>query len=130
MEKIDKASLLRMAEGFGAALHDCPFAGDGETTVLRRADNRKWFGIYLGVPRRVFGEGAGSECAVNVKCDPVLSRMLFQTYAGVVPAYHMNKALWITVRLDGSVPREEVAKLLRLSYDLVAPAPRAGVKKK
>ena len=32
--------------------------------------------------------------------------------------------------LDGSVPRAEVAQLLRLSCDIVAPKPRAHVKNK
>ena len=131
MEKpIGKGELLRMADGFGCALCDHPFESDPDITVLRRKDNRKWFGIYFRVPSRIFGEGEGGEYAVDLKCEPALSRMLFETYAGVVPAYHMNKLYWITVRLNGSVPREEVAKLLRLSYDLVAPKPRANVKKK
>lgn len=131
MEKpIQKLELLSMADGFGLAGQDNPFAQDEEMTVLRRTDNRKWFGIYFRVPRRIFGEGEGGEYAVDLKCDPALSRMLFQTYAGVVPAYHMNKLHWITVRLDGSVPREELAKLLRLSYDLAAPKLRGDVKKK
>ena len=128
-ERIQKGELLRMAADFERAGHDSPFARDEEMTVLRRTDNRKWFGIYFRVPSRIFGQGEGGEYAVDLKCDPALSRMLFETFAGVVPAYHMNKLYWITVRLDGSVPREEVAKLLRLSYDLVAPK-RANVKKK
>lgn len=131
MEKtVKKEELLRMTECFELAGQDSPFAQDEEMTVFRRKDNRKWFGIYFRVPRRIFGEGEGSEYAVDLKCVPALSRMLFETYGGVVPAYHMNKVYWITVRLDGSVPREEIEKLLRLSYDLVAPKVRPGVKKK
>ena len=127
MEKpIEREELLRIAEGIPYAGHDTPFAQDGEMTVLRRADNRKWFGIYFRVPRRIFGEEEGSEYALNLKCDPVLSRMLFETYAGIVPAYHMNKVYWITLRLDGDVPREELKKLMCLSFDLVAPKPRGS----
>lgn len=131
MEKpIGKEELLRMADGFGCALCDHPFESDPDIAVLRRKDNRKRFGICFCVPRRTFGGGDGSELALNVKCDPALSHMLCETYAGVAPGYHMNKRYWISVRLDGSVPRAEVAQLLRLSCDIVAPKPRAHVKNK
>ena len=46
--------------------------------------------------------------------------MLCNTYAGILPGYHMNKKHWITVRLDGSVPDEEIEKLVRLSYDITS----------
>ena len=51
-----------------------------------------------------------SRC-LDLKCDPVLSRLLRETYRGILPAYHMNKTHWITVRLHADVPDEEVEKL-------------------
>lgn len=106
---------------------DTPFAGDAQTTVLRHADTKKWFGILLAVPKRYFGEGEGSEVCLNAKCPPELSAMLRQSYAGVLPAYHMNKERWVTVRLGG-VPEEEVKNVLLLSRELTARRPK--VKKK
>lgn len=115
---IERTEILKMTINLLHAGHDCPFSKDQETTVLRRRDNGKWFGIWLRVPRRIFGEGQGSEFALNLKCEPVLARMLRTTYAGIVPAYHMNKVHWLTVRLNGSVPREEVEKLLCFACEL------------
>ena len=126
---MDKRALIRTAETFGCAGCDNPFAQDGEMTVFRHRGNKKWFGIYFRVPRRIFGQEVGSEYALNVKCDPALARLLFATYAGIVPAYHMSKTHWITVRLNGSVPAEEIERLLRLSYDIVAPKSRAPAAK-
>lgn len=34
--------------------------------------------------------------------------------------YHMNKNKWITIRLDGSVPDDEIKNLIDLSYQLTA----------
>ena len=51
------------------------------------------------------------------KCDPVLSGSLRQG-GGFLPAYHMNKANWITVLLDGTVSMEDLGPLLDMSYDL------------
>ena len=50
----------------------------------------------------------------------VFAAMLCASYAGILPAYHMNKAHWITVRLDGSVPDGEIEDLLLLSRELTA----------
>ena len=82
---------------------DYPFEDDFETAVLRRASSRKWFGVYIAVPKKYFGEGQGSEFCLNLKCPPELSEMLRQTYRGIVPAWHMNKTHWITVRLHADV---------------------------
>jgi predicted DNA-binding protein (MmcQ/YjbR family) len=37
---------------------------------------------------------------------------------GIFPAYHMNKAHWISALLDGSVEKEKLEWLLDLSFDL------------
>lgn len=42
--------------------------------------------------------------------------------AGIIPAYHMNKQNWSAVRLDGTVPEEQVYDLLEMSYLATATA--------
>ena len=39
----------------------------------------------------------------------------------IIPAYHMNKANWISVSLDGSVSDEKVKMLIDMSFRLTAP---------
>ncbi len=34
------------------------------------------------------------------------------------PAYHMNKAHWLTIALDGSAEEEKLKFLLDMSYEL------------
>ena len=127
---MEKQEILHIIETFGNAVCDYPFEDDFETMILRHTATRKWFGAYLRVPKRIFGEGEkGEEFALDIKCDPVLAKMLCETYKGIVPGYHMNKTHWITVRLDDSVPAGETEKLLRLGYDLVSPKSRANAKK-
>ena len=41
------------------------------------------------------------------------------TYAAVIPGYHQNKEHWNTVILDGSVPENEIKRMIAESYDLV-----------
>jgi len=37
---------------------------------------------------------------------------------GIYPAYHMSKAHWVTVILDGTVAEDILKFLLEMSYDL------------
>ena len=102
-------------------MYDHPFEEDAETAVLRHAHTRRWFGVWIRVPKRYFGEGEGGEFCLNVKCPPDLSAALRQNYAAVLPAWHMNKLHWVTLRLHGDLPDGEIAQLLRLSYDMTLP---------
>ncbi len=56
---------------------------------------------------------------VSLKCEPELAVVLRETHAAVAPGYHLAKRHWNTVRLDGSVPDDEVLSWIDDSYDLV-----------
>lgn len=89
--------------------------------AFRHPGNRKWFALVMDVPKNKLGL-AGSDAldVVNLKCDPILVGSL-RKEPGIFPAYHMNKANWITVALDGSVPDELIKMLLDMSYDATVP---------
>jgi len=53
---------------------------------------------------------------VTLKCEAELALDLRERYAAVVPGYHTNKRLWNTVRLDGTVPPDELAEMVRHAY--------------
>ena len=55
----------------------------------------------------------------NLKCDPEEALALRDIFESVLPGYHMNKAHWNTVLLDGSIPRGEIERMIDRSYGLV-----------
>jgi predicted DNA-binding protein (MmcQ/YjbR family) len=57
--------------------------------------------------------------AISLKCDPDLAIELRLQYAAVAPGYHLNKRLWNTVQLDGTVPDDEILRMVTHSYDQV-----------
>ena len=61
----------------------------------------------------------GHPVSVNLKCDPELAVEYRERYEGVTPGYHMNKKFWNTVRLDGSIPRSELCRMIDHSYEMV-----------
>lgn len=64
-------------------------------------------------------EGNGRECWINLKCDPDEAIMLRDIFPAIIPGYHMNKRLWNTVILDGSVPQGELERMIDNSFRLV-----------
>ncbi|WP_026511008.1 methylated-DNA--[protein]-cysteine S-methyltransferase [Butyrivibrio sp. LC3010] len=60
---------------------------------------------------------------LNVKVDPDFRDLWRKAYASVIPAYHQNKEHWNTVILDGTIPDDEIKKMIALSYDLVTDSP-------
>ena len=100
---------------------DYPWADTPRAAVFRHAGNRKWFALVMEVPRDKLGlPGTEKLDIVNFKCDPILISSL-RGETGIFPAYHMNKASWITASLDGSVSAETIELLLDVSYELTKP---------
>ena len=60
---------------------------------------------------------------LNVKVDPEWREFWRNAYAAVVPGYHQNKEHWNTIILDGSIPDEDVRRMIAESYDLVTDSP-------
>ena len=56
---------------------------------------------------------------INLKCDPEKAVELRERYDSVLPGYHMNKAHWNTIVIDGSVPGNEILSWITDSYLLV-----------
>ena len=90
------------------------------SAVVRHSSNRKWYGLVMEVGYDKLGlSGDGQVDVFTVKCDPIPGSFL-RAQEGFHPAYHMNKDKWITIRLDGSVPDDEIKNLIDLSYQLTA----------
>ena len=123
-----REQIIDMALQLPGSAADAPFEGDEYSTVLRHGDTGKWFGLVFRAPRdRVGLAGPGQAVILNLKCDPMLSYALRQEYPDILPAYHMNKQLWISVRLEGGLPRETLEMLMRMSFDLTD---KKGVRRK
>ena len=94
------------------------FAQYPNIQVFRHAGNKKWFAVLMDIPRKNLGlEGNGEISVVNLKYDTRLIGS-FRMEPGIFPGWHMNKAHWLTVALDGTVEDEKVEFLVDMSYEL------------
>ena len=107
---------------FPGAYEDYPFdevADDNATTVMRHKGNKKSFALIMR---------HNGELYLNLKCEPLEADFLRQIYKGVIPGFHMNKTHWNTIVIGSDVPKEEIKRQIRMSYDLIRPKVRKGRK--
>lgn len=103
---------------------DHPWESYPDNTVYRHRGSRKWFALVMNIAGERLGRKTGRKIdVVNVKCDPLVIGSMRREPGGY-PAYHMNKANWLTVALDGSAGEETIRLLLDMSFELTSPKMR------
>ena len=94
------------------------FARYPDFLVFRHSGNRKWFAVIMDIPWKHLGmDGEGEISVVNLKCDTRLIGS-FREEPGIYPGWHMNKAHWLSVALDGTVEDDKLKFLADMSYEL------------
>ena len=111
-----RRDIIDVCLSFGGVIEDYPFdGGNREWTAMRHEKNQKIFALITERLGNVW---------INVKQDPEKSVFLRQMFPSVIPAFHMNKTHWNSVILDGSIPREDICRMVAESYELTKPATR------
>lgn len=88
-----------------AVIEDFPF--DATTVVFK-------------ISGKIFAlADAASFSRISLKCDPDKAAELRAKYPAVTPGYHLNKRLWNTIVLDGSIPDSVICSLIDHSYAMV-----------
>ena len=59
------------------------------------------------------------DLSINLKCDPERALVLREEHPEIIPGWHMNKRLWNTVDLQGTLSDKFIEELIDHSYDLV-----------
>ena len=56
---------------------------------------------------------------MNLKCEPSDVEILRSMFKSVIPGFHMNKKHWNSVIMDGTVPKDDLTRMIDDSYKLV-----------
>lgn len=65
----------------------------------------------------------GGYINLNVKVSPEWRDFWRKTFPSVIPGWHQNKEHWNTIILDGTIPKEDIKRMIAESYDLVTDSP-------
>lgn len=104
-----RQEVLNFGLSFPNTYVDAPFHDDN-WQLVRCGKNNK---VFLWTFER---EG---NLWINIKIHPEWGLVMREMYSSVIPAYHLNKKHWNSVILNGSVPDEEIKRMITESYDLV-----------
>lgn len=114
----NREETIRFCLTFKNVFDDQPFH-DPNWTVIRHKENRKVFAWIFEREGHIW---------INVKCSPQWRDFWRQVYKSVIPAYHLNKMHWNSIILDGTIPEEEVKRMIGESYDLTKPVKKKASK--
>ena len=99
-------------------LQEYPWNDAPNYTTFKHKNNQKWFALIMDVPfEKLKIDKDGIVNVINLKHIPEMIGGL-RKEQGILPAYHMNKEHWITVLLDGTVPKQRICDLIDISYEL------------
>ena len=104
---------LEYGLSFPDTYQDAPFHDDNWQLVRYKPNRKAFLWSY---------EKDGCVC-LNLKAEPLRAHFWRSIYKAVKPGYHQNKEHWNTVILDGTIPDEDVRRMIAESYDLIADCP-------
>ncbi len=100
----------------GATL-DHPF---GEDTMVIKVKHKMFATLSVGkMEKSEINLDNENTAWLNLKCDPDEALALRDIFNAVIPGYHMNKKHWNTLILDGTIPDEEIKRMIDNSFMLV-----------
>lgn len=110
---ITREAALEFGLSFQNTYTERPFR-DQNWQVVRARENKK---IFLWIYER------NGYVNLNVKADPKWRDFWRSAYESVQAGYHQNKEHWNTIILDGSIPENEIQRMISESYDLITDNP-------
>ncbi len=107
----EKKEAIEYCLSFQNVYEDYPFR-DPNWCVIRHKKNRKVFAWIFNRQGNVW---------INVKCDTEWRDFWRNAFPSVLPAYHLNKEHWNSIILDGTVPEQEIKRMIADSFALTKP---------
>lgn len=86
--------------------------------IVRNKENKKWYALILTIEENKIKEPGNKIIEIlDLRYSKEKINMIVDNKK-IYPGYHMNKKSWITIKLDNSMPTEEILKLIDNSYHL------------
>lgn len=103
-----RSQIITYCSNLTDVYEDYPFH-DPNWTVMRHKENKKVFAWIYEKDGFIW---------INVKCNPEWRDFWRDAFTSVVPAYHLNKEHWNSIILDGTVPEDDIKRMIEESYEL------------
>jgi len=60
---------------------------------------------------------------INIKVNPEWRDFWRNAYESVIPGWHQNKEHWNTVIIDGTIPDDDIKRMISESYEIITDSP-------
>ena len=104
----EKSEAIAFCLTLNNVFEDYPFH-DPNWAVIRHKENKKVFAWIYEKDNCIW---------INVKCDLQWRDFWRNAFEAVIPAYHLNKEHWNSIILDGTVPDNDIKRMIEESYEL------------
>ncbi len=112
-QKLDKY----VKNKYGITPEILPFSHENYE-IYRHTDTGKWFAVFIEKERSAFGlDGDGRTEIVCFKLKDSLLADLLAQQKGYLRGYPAANWSWLSAVLDGTVPYEDICRLLDESYE-------------
>lgn len=108
-----REEVLKYGLSFPGTYQNAPFHDDNWQLIRYKKNKKTILCCY---------ERNGFIC-VNVKCNPEWRDFWRSTFPSVIPGYHQNKEHWNTIILDGTIPKDDIKRMIAESYDIISDSP-------
>ncbi len=99
-------NLIEYCKNKPGSVEECPF--EDEVVVFKISN--KMFSLITNRDQNL---------CVNLKCDPEIAIGIRNEFPAVTEGHLINKKHWNNISIDGTMPHQEIYKLIDFSYDLV-----------
>lgn len=108
-----REELLSFGMSFPATYTEAPFR-DTNWQLVRVKGSKK---VFLWTYMR---EGYLN---INIKVNPEWRDFWRNAYESVIPGWHQNKEHWNTVIIDGTIPDDDIKRMISESYEIITDSP-------
>ena len=108
-----REEILSFGMSFPATYTEAPFR-DTNWQLVRVKGSKK---VFLWTYMR---EGYLN---INIKVNPEWRDFWRNAYESVIPGWHQNKEHWNTVIIDGTIPDDDIKRMISESYEIITDSP-------
>lgn len=105
--------ILSFGMSFPATYTEAPFRDTNWQLVRVKGSKKAFLWTYM----------RDGYLNINIKVNPEWRDFWRNAYEAVIPGWHQNKEHWNTVIIDGTIPDEDIKKMISESYEIITDSP-------
>lgn len=108
-----REDILSFGMSFSSTYTEAPFRDTNWQLVRVKGSKKAFLWTYM----------RDGYLNINIKVNPEWRDFWRNAYESVIPGWHQNKENWNTVIIDGTIPDEDIKRMISESYEIITDSP-------